>query len=90
MSSAAYITNVSKGKQCGPNQTAPDLQSHYLPLLIYRSIMSAYICSRRFEYNFFACNFISILQYFRPSLSYHFDLSFVYFGVAVLDRIYCT
>ena len=28
MLSAAYITNVSKNKQCGLNQTAPDLGLH--------------------------------------------------------------
>ena len=28
MSSAAYITNVSKDKQCGLNQTAPDMGTH--------------------------------------------------------------
>ena len=28
MLSAAYITNVSKDKQCGLNQTAPDMGPH--------------------------------------------------------------
>ena len=28
MSSAAYISNVSKDKQCGLNQTASDMGSH--------------------------------------------------------------
>ena len=57
MSSAVYITNASKCKQCGPNQTFPDLDPHCLPLPIYKLIMSANICSRRFEYRyvFFAC-----------------------------------
>ena len=34
----------------------------------------------------------SILQYFRPSLSYHLSLKpcFVYFLVAILDLFYCT
>ena len=53
MSSAAYITNVSKGKQRGPNQTAPDLDPHRMPLPIYKSIMSANICSRRSIVTFF-------------------------------------
>ena len=50
MSFAAYITNASKDKQCEPNQTAPDLDSHYLSLPIYKPIMSANICSKSFEY----------------------------------------
>ena len=49
MSSAAYMTNVSKDKQRGPNQTAPDLNPYCLPLHIHKSIMSANICSRRLE-----------------------------------------
>ena len=28
MSSAAYISNVSKDKQCGLNQTAPEMGPH--------------------------------------------------------------
>ena len=48
MLSAAYMTNVSKGKQGGPNQTAPDLDPQCLPLHIHKSIMSANIRSRRF------------------------------------------
>ena len=31
MSSAAYMTDISKSKQCGPNQTAPDLDPLSLP-----------------------------------------------------------
>ena len=30
MSSATYMTDVSKGKQCGPNQTAPLLEPLFL------------------------------------------------------------
>ena len=47
MSSAAYMTDVKKkSKQCGPNQTAPDLGS-LCALNIHKSIMSANICCKR-------------------------------------------
>ena len=64
MSSAAYITNVSKGKQRGPNQTAPDLDPHRMPQPIYKSIMSANICSRRSIVTFFLS--VTSLIYFNP------------------------
>ena len=64
MSSAANITNESNDKQFGPNHTALDLDPHCLPLPTSKSIISANICSRRFEYRyvFFACNFISLFE----------------------------
>ena len=33
------MTNVKSGKQYGPNQTAPDLDHHCLPLHIHKSEM---------------------------------------------------
>ena len=41
MSSAAYMTHVSKSKQCGPNQTAPDLDTLLCPPYIHKSVMSS-------------------------------------------------
>ena len=38
------------------------------------------------------CSKGSILQFFRPSLSYHFHIKifdFVYFWMAVLHKLYC-
>ena len=45
MSSAAYMTYVSKNKQCGPNQTAPDLDPILCPPYIHKSVMSSQYCS---------------------------------------------
>ena len=41
MSSAAYMTDVSKSKQCGPNQTAPDLDPLFCPPYIHKSVISS-------------------------------------------------
>ena len=41
MSSAAYITDVSKSKQCWPNQTVPDLDPLCLHSIQHKSILSA-------------------------------------------------
>ena len=70
MSSAKYITNASKGKQCESNQTATDLDPHCLPLPIYKLIMSANICSRRFEYRYVFLP-VTSLVYYNPLIAYH-------------------
>ena len=43
MSSAAYMTNVSKRKQCGPDQTDSDLDPHCLPFHIHVNNVSKYL-----------------------------------------------
>ena len=41
MPSAAYMTDVSKSKQCGPNQTAPDLDPLFSPPYIHKSVIAS-------------------------------------------------
>ena len=41
MSSAAHMTDVSKNIQCGPNQTAPDLNPLFRPPYIYKSVIAS-------------------------------------------------
>ena len=60
------ITYASKGKQCGPKQTAPDIYPHCLPLSIYKPIMSEIFAAEGLSLDTFCSLPVTSLAYFHP------------------------